>query len=441
MGPENVPGGTSSLRNQDRFQNKSTILSRISEGWAVRGRYADAAIGASRAAGQGLVGDAIQGPIEAAKGWNEGESIGAGHKEPFAAAPAGAGRRHSARHCRRVLVADGDAAGRSSLRQMLREWGFEVVTAKNGEEALSILEQERPPDLAILRQMLPGIDGLEVSRRASEIASENAPYVFLLAREGGKQEIVRALEAGAQECLAAPVEEQELRARLLAAERILMRRDRLIRSRDEFRRQATKDALTGVWNRRGIVEILEREMKRGERFERPTGILLMDLDHFKSVNDTHGHLSGDLVLQEASRRLNNQLFRGRNITINEARARESHPDPAPGRRPGYPMRPAGVGGLSRPNFTPRFAAGSPDFAPNPMENGRAARAERRSRNFGADARYARRRRPNNGFKDEMGKKRGPIRERVGGQFFGGSEDDLELDDMSGFKESDEEDAV
>lgn len=295
------------MRNQDRFQNKSTILSRISEGWAVRGRYADAAIGASRAAGQGLVGDAIQGPIEAAKGWNEGESIGAGHKEPFAAAPAGAGRRHSARHCRRVLVADGDAAGRSSLRQMLREWGFEVVTAKNGEEALSILEQERPPDLAILRQMLPGIDGLEVSRRASEIASENAPYVFLLAREGGKQEIVRALEAGAQECLAAPVEEQELRARLLAAERILMRRDRLIRSRDEFRRQATKDALTGVWNRRGIVEILEREMKRGERFERPTGILLMDLDHFKSVNDTHGHLSGDLVLQEASRRLSRML--------------------------------------------------------------------------------------------------------------------------------------
>ena len=149
--------------------------------------------------------------------------------------------------------------------------------------------------------------------------------------------------------------------------------------------------------------------------------------------------------EEASRRLNNQSFKGRNITINEARARESRPDSGQGTRYGYPMRPAGVGGLSRPSFTPRPASNSPDFSPNPMENGRAARAERRNRNFGADAKPARKRKPYNGTKGEMGKKKGPIRERVGGQFFGGYEDDsyddLELDGLRNLKDSDEEDAV
>jgi RNA recognition motif-containing protein len=155
---------------------------------------------------------------------------------------------------------------------------------------------------------------------------------------------------------------------------------------------------------------------------------------------------------EASRKLNNQPFKGRNITINEARARESRPDSGPGARPGYSMRPAGASSGSRPNFTPRpgFAPrpsfGTSDFAQNPMENGRSAgRGERRSRNFGPDAKPARKRKTNYGTKTEMGFKRGPIPERSGGQIFGGYEDDhdddLEIDYMADLKNSDEEDAV
>jgi RNA recognition motif-containing protein len=145
--------------------------------------------------------------------------------------------------------------------------------------------------------------------------------------------------------------------------------------------------------------------------------------------------------EEASRRLNNQPYKGRNITINEARARESRPDSGAGAR--STMRPAGV--MPRVSFTPRSSLGSPDFAPNPMENGRAGRSDRR-RNFGADAKPARKRKANYGVKGEMGGKKGPIRERVGGQIFGYSDDGDDLDDtdidyMSDFKESDEEDAV
>lgn len=149
--------------------------------------------------------------------------------------------------------------------------------------------------------------------------------------------------------------------------------------------------------------------------------------------------------EEASRRLNNQQFKGRNIAINEARARESRPDSGSGSRPGFSMRPAGFGSSSRPTFTPRPSFGSPDFGPNPMENGRASRNERRNRNFGPDAKPARKRKSNYGPKGgEMGGRKGPLRERVGGQFFGGFEDDsyddADLDYLNYSKDADEEDA-
>jgi cold-inducible RNA-binding protein len=133
---------------------------------------------------------------------------------------------------------------------------------------------------------------------------------------------------------------------------------------------------------------------------------------------------------EAGRRFNNQLFRERTIVINEARARESRPDAGPGMRSGPPARSAF--GAPRPGFGPRPSAGRPDFAPNPMGDDPAGRAERRARNFGSDAKPSRKRKPYHGPRGEMGGKKGPIRERVGGQFFGGlddagSEDELDME--------------
>jgi RNA recognition motif-containing protein len=152
--------------------------------------------------------------------------------------------------------------------------------------------------------------------------------------------------------------------------------------------------------------------------------------------------------QEASRRLNNQPFKGRNITINEARARESRPDSGSGPRTGSSMRPAGIGSGPRPGFAPRPSFNNADFMPNPLENGRSGRGERRNRNFGPDAKPARKRRNTYGAKSggEMGWKKGPIRERGGGRLFGGldedyGDDDLDLGYSPDIKETDEEDAV
>jgi diguanylate cyclase (GGDEF)-like protein len=215
-------------------------------------------------------------------------------------------RRLNIGESRRVLVAEHDKNTRLDLERRLQEWGFDAVTVKNGEDALSILKR-RPPELAILNRRLPGIDGMKLCRRINDWTKECSPYIFILGDRNERQDIVSALEAGAADYLNIPVDCGELRARLIVASRILRRQQSLISSRDEFRAQARNDSLTGVWNRRAILEILEDELNSSSRDERSTGVLLVDLDHFKRVNDLYGHLVGDLVLRETSCRLSRAL--------------------------------------------------------------------------------------------------------------------------------------
>ncbi|MDR0311176.1 MAG: RNA-binding protein [Acidobacteriota bacterium] len=128
---------------------------------------------------------------------------------------------------------------------------------------------------------------------------------------------------------------------------------------------------------------------------------------------------------EASRRLNNQPFRGRNVTINEARARENS---------GGAPRPA-----QRPRFTPapKPSLGTPEFSPDMIDNAKSARAENRRRNFGADAKPAHKRKAQYGGKGETASRKGPIRERGGGQIFGeGDDEDSEYDYLADFRDSD-----
>lgn len=203
-----------------------------------------------------------------------------------------------------VLVAEDDAMFRRILQSWLESWGFWVVLAEDGVKAWEILQQKQPPELLILDWMMPGIDGTELCRRIRARHQELYQYILLATSKDEKQDVVQGFEAGADDYLTKPFNRNELRARLRVGRRILTLQKDLIRAREDLRFQATHDVLTGLWNRRALLDLFESELDRASRAQSSTGVLMLDLDHFKQVNDTHGHLVGDAVLTEAVRRMN-----------------------------------------------------------------------------------------------------------------------------------------
>lgn len=202
-----------------------------------------------------------------------------------------------------VLVAEDDPIYRRVLRATLAGWGYRVIEVADGSAALQALESCQGPRLALLDWVMPGLDGPEVCRLLRQRGGDAYVYVVLLTARGGKADLLRGLEAGADDYLIKPFDPPELQARLNTGKRLVQLHEQLIEAREDLRRLATRDPLTNVWNRRAILEILEREFARSEREGHPLGLILLDLDHFKRINDTHGHPAGDAVLAEAGRRL------------------------------------------------------------------------------------------------------------------------------------------
>jgi diguanylate cyclase (GGDEF)-like protein len=193
------------------------------------------------------------------------------------------------------------------LRNMLSKWGYEVVQASDGEAAWRILATGDGPRLAIVDWMMPGIDGPEVCRRVRALGGESYTYILLLTARTERRDLLEGMEAGADDYLTKPFNAHELRVRLRAGRRILELQAKLVEAREALRLQATRDGLTGIWNRTAILEILRKELARGLREHSPVAVLMADLDHFKQVNDTHGHMAGDEVLREAARRIQSGL--------------------------------------------------------------------------------------------------------------------------------------
>jgi diguanylate cyclase (GGDEF)-like protein len=203
----------------------------------------------------------------------------------------------------RVLIADDDVLYRKILQNWLEKWGYQVAVAENGARAWTILQQEHPPELLILDWVMPEIDGTELCRRVRARQGTLYEYILLVTAKDERQDVIKGLEAGADDYLTKPFDKSELRARLRVGKRILTLQHDLIRARENMRFHATHDALTGIWNRGTVLESLHRELERAARFQSTTGILLLDLDHFKQVNDTYGHLTGDIVLKEVAQRI------------------------------------------------------------------------------------------------------------------------------------------
>lgn len=209
---------------------------------------------------------------------------------------------------KRVLVIDDSPVYRRLVDSHLREWGFDVTVANSGAEGWHILQQPNSPNLVLLDWTMPGMDGLELCGKLRQRSTSGAHvYTILVTSKENRTDLLQAMEAGVDDYLMRPFEDQELKARLLVGQRVIALQKELTEARESTRHASIYDGLTGLLNRREIVEFLRRELHRSEREQRPTSIIQADIDLFKMVNEQHGSIAGDEVLKEVGRRLRSKL--------------------------------------------------------------------------------------------------------------------------------------
>ncbi|MGB9081791.1 MAG: diguanylate cyclase [Desulfuromonadaceae bacterium] len=203
----------------------------------------------------------------------------------------------------RILIAEDDPSFRRLLEDILANWGYEVAVARDGNEAYQILLSENAPQLAILDWMMPGLEGIEVCRKIRKNEGEYYTYIILLTSLQRDEDLVIGMEAGADDYIFKPFKLNELRVRLRAGRRIIELQNELLAARDILRIKAIHDSLTGLLNHEEILDVLDKELARSERDGVCVSIIMADIDHFKSVNDTYGHLAGDVVLRVIAQKM------------------------------------------------------------------------------------------------------------------------------------------
>ncbi len=205
-----------------------------------------------------------------------------------------------------VLIVDDSLVVRAVVRDGLEGGGYRVVEAVDGLAALEQCRQA-PPDVVLLDIEMPGLDGYQVLRALkSDAQLEDIPVVFLTSRSG-MNDIVKGLNGGAHDYLQKPFAGAELLARVGSAVHVKQLQDQLRQRNAELDQMSRTDVLTGLYNRRHLDEELTRKHSEARRHAEPLCILLLDIDHFKRVNDVYGHPAGDLVLSAFADRLRAQL--------------------------------------------------------------------------------------------------------------------------------------
>ena len=201
----------------------------------------------------------------------------------------------------KVLLVEDSAIERQQIGRYLKAWNLEFVAVDNGVTAWSLLEGPDAPSLVLVDWVLPGLDGIQLCQRIRTLGA-NGTYIYtvMLTAKDKKQHLLTAMAAGADDYLAKPVDPSELKARLSVAKRILDLQQSL-------RFAATHDFLTKLLNRAEVLASLKRELSRTERENKPLSIIMADVDHFKTINDSLGHAAGDGVLREVAERLKSDL--------------------------------------------------------------------------------------------------------------------------------------
>jgi diguanylate cyclase (GGDEF)-like protein len=202
----------------------------------------------------------------------------------------------------KILVVDDELVSRLVVQAAVERLGHRWVAASDGEEAWRHFDDDRP-DVLITDLLMPGADGLELCRRVRASAETGYTYIILATMLGGHEDVVRGMEAGADDYFVKPVEPFDLQAKLIAAERVTALHAELGRYRAELAKLARTDALTQLANRRSLEEDLRMLDARSQRYGRPYCVAICDVDHFKTYNDTLGHQAGDEALRAVAAKL------------------------------------------------------------------------------------------------------------------------------------------
>lgn len=200
----------------------------------------------------------------------------------------------------KILIADDDPMSLLYLQDVLEDIGFEVIAVPDGQRAHDVLFGVDPPMLAILDWMMPGIDGIDLCRAIRRSDNDSYTYLIVLTSRSETEFTVEAMNAGADDFISKPFHPAELEARVRAGKRIC-------ELEQQLRLKATYDALTGIYNRGAIIDILDRAVVRHQRHNEELALAFADLDHFKRVNDVYGHAAGDAVLREVALRMGQVL--------------------------------------------------------------------------------------------------------------------------------------
>ena len=205
-----------------------------------------------------------------------------------------------------ILIVEDDPVSRLLLEKILVKTGYEVATVTNGHEALESFSKKFFP-IVLTDWIMPEMDGLELCRTIRKNISTGYVFIFLLTAMDSTDDMVAGLEAGADDYLTKPFNHAELIARLKTATRILDLEKSLKNANEEIRILSITDTLTKCYNRSFMDEQLPKELKRTIRYSRPISLVMLDIDHFKRVNDTYGHQAGDKVLKELVRSINRSI--------------------------------------------------------------------------------------------------------------------------------------
>ncbi len=207
----------------------------------------------------------------------------------------------------KLLIAEDDKASRMMLTAVTTKWGYEPLVVEDGNAAWEVMQQDNPPCLLLLDWEMPEMTGVEICKKIRSENNDNPPYILLLTARTGTADIVEGLNAGANDYIPKPFNAAELQVRLEVGNRMLSLQSKLNRALEDLKYNATYDPLTGIVNRRAILNALTTEVARAQRQKTSLYIGMCDIDLFKQINDTHGHLIGDEVLREVVNRMRTAL--------------------------------------------------------------------------------------------------------------------------------------